>query len=411
MYDLLRDLTVVEGSSFVAGPSCAMHLAQMGARVIRFDMIGGGPDYYRWPLNQRGDSLYWEGLNKGKLSVALDLRRPEGRELAVALATAPGEGRGLFVTNFPAKSFLSHAALSERRPDLISVRVQGWSDGRNGVDYSVNATVGLPFITGPEDLPENVPVNSVLPAWDLLTGAHGAFSLLAAERRRRITGQGAEIRLSLSDMAIGTLAHLGQVAEASLGVDRGRYGNALFGAFGRDFTTRDGKILMIVAITPRQWAGLLRALDLTDAVAALETELGVNFAKDEGERFNHRGRLYDLIEKAAATRASDDLIAKLEAEGVCWEPYYTLREGIERDPRLVGGNDMFETVAHPGGDAYPTPRSTTRFMTEEVGPAPRAPRLGEHSARVLEELLGLSGAALGRLFDEGLVAEPADDAS
>ena len=105
MYDLLHDLTVVEGASFIAGPSCALHLAQMGARVIRFDMIGGGPDYYRWPHNARGDSLYWEGLNKGKLSVALDLRRPEGRELAVALVTAPGEGRGLFVTNFPADGF------------------------------------------------------------------------------------------------------------------------------------------------------------------------------------------------------------------------------------------------------------------------------------------------------------------
>jgi 2-methylfumaryl-CoA isomerase len=406
MYDLLQDLTVVEGASFIAGPSCALHLAQMGARVIRFDMIGGGPDFYRWPHNARGDSLYWEGLNKGKLSVALDLRRPEGRELAVALVTAPDEGRGLFVTNFPVEGFLSHTALSARRPDLISLRVQGWPDGRNGVDYSVNATVGVPFMTGPEDLPADVPVNSALPAWDLLAGAYGAFSLLAAERRRRTTGQGAELRLALSDLAIGSLAHLGQVAEVSLGGERARYGNAIFGAFGRDFVTSDGKSLIIVAITPRQWAGLLEALKITAAVATLQAELGVRFDTDEGERFRHRGRLADLIASAVLQRMAGELIVELEAAGVCWEPYQTLREGVENDRRLVRDNGIFASVTHPGGDTYPTPLAMGRLIGEAAGLAPRAPKLGEHTAEVLECVLGLSGAALGRLFDEGLIAGP-----
>ena len=406
MYGLLNDLTVVEGASFIAGPSCALHLAQMGAKVIRFDMIGGGPDFYRWPLNGRGDSLYWEGLNKGKLSVALDLRRPEGREIAVALVTAPGEGRGMFVTNFPVDGFLSHAALSARRPDLITLRVQGWPDGRNGVDYSVNATVGIPFMTGPENLPADVPVNTALPAWDLLAGAYGAFSLLAAERRRRVNGQGAELRLALSDLAIGSLAHLGQVAEASLGADRGRHGNAIFGAFGRDFVTSDGKPLMIVAITPRQWAGLLAALEITDAVAMLETALGTSFATDEGERFRHREPLGKLIAAAVAGRTADALIPQLEVAGVCWEPYRTLRQAVENDARLVRDNPIFTEIAHPGGNSYATPGAMGRLVGEVAGPAQRAPRLGEHTAEVLETVLGLGGAALGRLFDEGLVAGP-----
>ena len=93
MYDLLKGLRVVEGSAFVAGPTCGLHLAQMGAEVIRFDNIGGGPDFRRWPLAENGASLYWEGLNKAKKSVALDLTRPEGREIAQALATAPGTAR------------------------------------------------------------------------------------------------------------------------------------------------------------------------------------------------------------------------------------------------------------------------------------------------------------------------------
>jgi len=73
MYELLKGLRVVEGAAFIAGPSCGLHLAQMGAEVIRFDHIGGGPDFRRWPLSPDGHSLYWEGLNKGKKSVAINL--------------------------------------------------------------------------------------------------------------------------------------------------------------------------------------------------------------------------------------------------------------------------------------------------------------------------------------------------
>ena len=108
MYDLLKGLRVVEGAAFVAGPTCGLYLAQLGADVIRFDNIGGGPDFNRWPLNAQGSSLYWEGLNKAKRSIAIDLGRPEGRALAQRLAAAPGEAGGMFVTNFPVEGFLAY---------------------------------------------------------------------------------------------------------------------------------------------------------------------------------------------------------------------------------------------------------------------------------------------------------------
>src|SRR5258708_38841807 len=98
MYDLLKGLRVVEGSAFVAAPTCGLYLAQMGAEVIRFDNIGGGPDFRRWPLAENGSSLYWEGLNKGKKAGALDLASPAGREIAQPLAPAAGPGARLLVT-------------------------------------------------------------------------------------------------------------------------------------------------------------------------------------------------------------------------------------------------------------------------------------------------------------------------
>src|SRR5215211_4854214 len=209
MYDLLKGLRIIEGASFVAAPSCCLHLLQLGAEVIRFDAIGGGPDFYRWPRAENGASFYWEGLNKGKKSIALDLRRPEGRELALRLATAPGENAGLFVTNYPADGFLAHERLAALRPDMITVRVMGWPDGTTAVDYTINCAIGLPAMTGPADSVE--PVNHVLPAWDLLTGASAAYALLAAERFRRASGSGQEIRVPLGDVAMATLGHLGQI--------------------------------------------------------------------------------------------------------------------------------------------------------------------------------------------------------
>ena len=101
----LAGMRIVEAASFIAAPSCALHFQQFGAEVIRCDPIGGGPDYSRWPKATNGRSLYWEGLNKGKKSIAINLRAAEGRELLKNLAAAPGDDSGLFVTNFPENGF------------------------------------------------------------------------------------------------------------------------------------------------------------------------------------------------------------------------------------------------------------------------------------------------------------------
>jgi 2-methylfumaryl-CoA isomerase len=406
MYPLLKGMRVVEGAAWVAGPSCALHLSQMGAEVIRFDQIGGGPDFNRWPRspNEGGASLYWEGLNKGKKSIALDLSRPEGRELAARLITAPGENGGLFVTNYPAEGFLSHEKLAGRRPDLVTVRVTGWRDGRGAMDYTVAAVTGIPFMTGPPELGE-APVNASLPAWDLLCGAYSAFSLLAGERHRRQTGQGQEIRVPLGELALVTLGHLGQVAEVSVtGQDRPRYGNDLYGAFGRDFVTRDGVRLMIVAVSPKQWKGLVDALGLSEAIVALEAELGVSFATEEGLRFAHRGRLFPLFERAFAIWDFADLSPRLYDSGVTWERYRTLHETLTHDARLSAANPMFAEIEHPSGHRYLTPGSAAVIPdAERLDPRP-APRLGQHTDEVLAEVLSLPGHEIARLHDAGLVA-------
>ncbi|MFL5296425.1 MAG: CoA transferase [Phenylobacterium sp.] len=402
MYDLLKGLRVVDVSAFVAGPTCGLYLAQMGAEVIRVDTIGGGPDFRRWPLTEAGDSLYWEGLNKAKKSVAIDLGHPQGRELAQRLATAPGENGGLFVTNFPVEGFLSYEKLSALRPDLICVRVMGWADGSQGMDYTINSALGLPLMTGPAD--DARPVNHVLAAWDLLTGAYSAFALMAALVARMRGEGGREIRVPLSDVGAATMANLGFVAETlATGQQRPRMGNDLYGAFGRDFVSRDGQRLMLLCVTPRQWSKALEALGIGAEVAAVEAELGVSFAADEGLRFIHRDRLYPLFEKAFAAKDAAELTPALDAGGVTWGAYQTLDAALA-DRRLYKDNPLFETVRHPSGRSYIAPGAMGTLRPDVRQPVAPAPRLGQHTDEVLGELLGMSSAEIGRLHDAGVVA-------
>ena len=245
-------------------------------------------------------------------------------------------------------------------------------------------------------------MNHVLPAWDLLTGAYAAFSLLAAERARQADGQGREVRLPLSDIAMASLGHLGQIAEVMVGGhDRPRLGNALFGAFGRDFRTRDGKRLMVVAITARQWNILVDVLGLTEASKALEVELGVDFASDEGARFIWRNRVYPLFEAAFAARTLEELTPLLDSAGVTHGPYQSLSEAMTTDQRFA--NNLTE-IAHKSGHAYPTPGPAAGVSNETKASPVAAPRLGQHTDEVLSRRLGLSSTAIGRLHDQGLVA-------
>ncbi|WP_341710965.1 CoA transferase [Erythrobacter sp.] len=405
MYGLLKGLSIIEASSFVASPTAGLYCAQMGAEVIRVDHKAGGLDYDRYLLTSGGRSLSWENLNRAKKSVALDLVSAEGRELLVELAARTGN----LITNLPEKSFLSHSAVSARQPDgvpdLVSIRIMGWHDGRQAMDFTVNAASGYPLMCGPEDWDPATapPVNQALPAWDFITGAYCAFALLAGIRHRDATGEGSELRVPLGDVAIGTMANSGAMAEMLYrGTDRERLGNAIWGAFGRDFRTRDGVRFMVAALTPKQWDGLVAAMGVGDAIAELERELGVRFADGDRPRFEHRHRLFDLFQHQAGQFDWADLSARLAVEGTTFERYRTMHEAAN-DPELVANNPLFgPSPANPSGFEYPATRSFANIPGREAGnPAP-APYLGQHTEEVLAERLGLASGTIGDLVDRGV---------
>ncbi len=393
----LEGMRVIEGSAFVAAPSGGMTLAQLGAEVIRFDQIGGGIDFRRWPLTNDGNSLYWAGLNKNKRSIAADLRSPEARELLTELIAQAGN----FLTNFPARGWMSYDGLAEKRADLNMLAVTGNRDGSTALDYTVNAAVGFPNVTGPTN--HDQPVNNVLAAWDLICGQTAALAMLAADRRRTRTGEGAKMSLALFDVALAAVSALGHVAEAQvLGTERQRFGNDLYGAFGAMFSTADGEQIYAVGISNKQWRSLLEATETQAEVEAVAVAQGLDFA-DEGARFAAREEIKALINTWTRARPLADVAARFDEHGVCWGRYQGFLELVENDPRCSTDNEMFRTVEQPGVGTYLSPGSPVAFDGFlAVEPVP-APSLGADTEMLLGEL-GLSTSEIGSLVDRGIVA-------
>ena len=190
------------------------------------------------------------------------------------------------------------------------------------------------------------------------------------------------------------------------GVDRPRYGNYLYGAFGRDFVTRDGQRAMVVGLTDLQWRCLLAATELGDAVAALGTQMALDL-NTEGDRFRAREALAALFEPWFSSRTLDEVRARFEAHRVTWGPYRTVREALAQDPDLSVAHPMFSMLDQPGIGTSLAPASPMDFSKVPRLPAAPAPLLGQHTDEILLDLLGLSAAQVGALHDAGVVAGPA----
>jgi len=399
---ILKGMRVVEGSAFVAIPLAGMTLAQMGADVIRFDRLEGGLDATRWPVTADGQSLFWAGLNKGKRSIAIDMRHPRGREIITEIVCAPGEDAGLFLTNLAVRAFLDYPTLSARRADLVMVSLLGDRHGRPAVDYTVNPSVGFPDATGPEGSAD--PVAHVLPAWDCIAGNMAVTALLAAERHRLRTGRGQLVEIALKDVAAAMLGNLGIIGEVAVnGVDRPKGGNALYGAYGQDFVCADGERVMVIGLTERQWRGLVKVTGTAEAMAALEAELGVSLA-DEGARWRHRARITELLAPWFAARRVAEFADAFEAAGVTWSMFRSFARALREDPDFAPGeNPLFAEIEQPGIGRYPVPGSPFAFSAApRETPAP-APVPGQHTEEILADVAGLPSGEIARLFDDGIV--------
>ncbi|MFI5612562.1 CoA transferase [Amycolatopsis sp. NPDC051903] len=450
----LRGQRVVEVATYVAAPSGGLALARLGADVIRVDPLGGGgappppappppprrpgggpgppspttptpgpparpgrptrsggrapagrgaaatgvappggaPHPPGGPPAPGGGSLYWTGLNKGKKSVTVDLRSPRGQELVTALVTE----RGTLLDNTVGWDWLADERLRALRPDLVHVRVQGRPDGGPALDYTVNAAVGVPQLTGPAGL--DGPVNHQLPAWDLLTGSQAVNAVLAGLLHRATTGEGSYAEVALSDVALGAVADLGWLGEARLtGRDRPKQGNHIYGSFGTSFRTADGRHVIVVAMTRRQWRALQEATGTTEQLSRLGERAGIDLDVEEN-RYRLREELVAVLAPWFAERDVETVTMAFADTPVLWQRYRSLTE-VAAD----GGEPLLDEVDQPGIGPVPAARSAVRWASAPAEAVEPAPALGADTEAVLTGELGLGQKELAALVDEGVI--------
>jgi 2-methylfumaryl-CoA isomerase len=286
----------------------------------------------------------------------------------------------------PARGWMSFEALSARRKDLIMMRLVGNFDGTAAVDYTINCSSGLPIATGANA----DPVNHVLPAWDVAAGLYLTTGLLAAERVRRREGRGQEVVLALSDVMLATIGNLGYIGDVQInGVSREPIGNYLYGAFGRNFTTADRREVMIVAISRRQWKELGKATGLTEKFEMIGPLMDVDLAT-EGGRYAARATIAAVLEPWVAARSLAEIERIFAKTGVLWGAYRDFRQLVEEDYRCTLANPMFAEIDQANIGRVLTPRSPLSFSCDQVLPPQPAPRLGQDTVAVLEDIVGLS---------------------
>lgn len=391
----MAGVRIIEISSFVAVPLAGMTLAQLGAEVIRVDPVGGAADYRRWPVTEAGDSIYWAGLNKGKRSVAVDMRSEQGQDLIARLVAEAG----VLITNVAGRQWHSYDALAALRPDLIHVEISGRADGGTGVDYTVNAGLGFPLVTGPAGL--DVPVNHVLPAWDVACGLYAALAVTTALRHRDATGHGQRVSIPLENVALATAGNLSFLTEVMInGDDRPRIGNSIYGQYGQQFTSADGVAFMIVALTGRHFKDLAEITGNTKAVAALGESLGADLT-DEGQRYRHRDALTGLFTPWFSAHTAVEVGAALAGTSILWERYRSFAEAAA-DPKVTE-NPLFTTLDQPRIGSYLAPGLPVAIDGAYPAAVP-SPALGDDTAQVLTEQLGLGADEIARLTDAGTVA-------
>jgi 2-methylfumaryl-CoA isomerase len=187
--------------------------------------------------------------------------------------------------------------------------------------------------------------------------------------------------------------------------DRPKYGNALYGAYGQDFLTADGRRVMVVGLTRRQWDGICEVTGMQAEFDALGKRLGLDF-KNEGDRFKGRKEITTLLEPWFRARKVEDFGKQFDAQGVTWSVFRSFKQTVDEEPDCSTQNPLFSLLEQPGIGQYLVPGSPFEFSASPRIPPRRASVLGEHTDEILSEILGLSDTAISKLHEERVVSGP-----
>ncbi|MFL5921813.1 MAG: CaiB/BaiF CoA transferase family protein [Gaiellaceae bacterium] len=354
-------LRVLDLSRVLAGPYCAMLLADLGADVVKVERPGQGDDTRTWgPPYAGGEAAYFLAVNRGKRSVAVDLARPEGQEVVRRLARSADVVVENFRPGGAERLGVGYAQLAQERPELVYCSITGFGDARPGYDFVVQAESGLMAVTGEAD---REPVKVGVAVVDVLAGYAAATAILAAVLERGATGDGKRIEISLLEVALSSLVNVAQSALVT-GDEPGRYGNAHSSIVPYQTFAASDAPLAVAGGNDALYRRLCEALERPD------------LRDDERFRTNpdrvaHRDELVAELGEVFATRPADEWVARLSRAGV---PAGKVRGVLE----ALEGRET-ATVEHPTIGRLPLVPSPLGLATKPP------PLLGEHTREVLKE--------------------------
>ncbi|UYS83974.1 CaiB/BaiF CoA transferase family protein [Pseudomonas syringae] len=407
MMGALSHIRVLDLSRVLAGPWAGQILADLGADVIKVERPGCGDDTRAWgpPFLQdaaghnTSEAAYYLSANRNKQSVTIDFTRPEGQKLVKQLAAKSD----IVIENFKVGGLaaygLDYASLKAINPRLIYCSITGFGQSgpyatRPGYDFMIQALGGLMSLTGlPEGEEGAGPVKVGVALTDILTGLYSTTAILAALAHRDQSDVGQHIDMALLDVQVACLANQA-MNYLTTGVAPERLGNAHPNIVPyQSFPTADGDLILTVGNDSqfRKFAEVAGQQQWADDPRFLTNTL----------RVAHRAELIPLIRQVTVFKATAQWVAALEAVGVPCAPVNDLAQ-VFADPHVVARGLAIE-LPHALGGKVPQVASPIRLSETPVEYRRAPPMLGEHTAQVLEELLGLGSDEVASLRAAGVL--------
>ncbi len=394
----LEGIKVLDLSQGAAGPTCAMHLGDLGAEVIKVEPPGGEWGRNLGPPFVGGAAAAFLGMNRNKRSIEIDLKQQGGSEVILRLVEQCDVALESFRPGVADRLGVGYEAMAARNPGLVYAAISAfgqegpWRD-RPGVDGIAQAMGGIMSVTGTEDAG---PVKVGVPAADMAGGAFMTQAILAALFARERSGVGQRVDVSLLDALLSF-----QVVPLSMFLANGqtprRLGSAApYAAPNEAYATSDGYV-MVAAYTAKRWPALCNVLGRPDL--ANDTRFD-----DNGKRVSARSELNETLAPIFATRTTQEWIEALEAADILCGPILGYAELVQSDQVASGG--MIVTAEHRATGKVRSPRIPARFSGSSPPPGRPAPPIpGEHTVELLSEF-GFTDEEAKDLMDRGVVAGP-----
>jgi len=394
--DAILDIRVLDLSRVLAGPYCSMLLADMGADIIKLEIPGRGDDSREFPPFRGGESLYYVNLNRGKRSITLNLKHPEGRHLFLKLVKRCDVLLENFRPGTMERLGIGYEELRRVNPRLIYASISGFGQtgpyrSRPGYDIIGQAMGGLLSITG---WPDSPPTRVGTAIGDILSALFCCIGILAALKVRERTGAGQQVDVALVDSVFASLENIPQRFFVDGEVPQ-RIGNRYEFVYPYDsFRAADGWVIIGIA-NDAIWHRFIEV----SGMANLGSD--ARFSSNPKRVENHAA-LKPLIEKWTSSRCVADIVGLLTEHGIPACPIYTVRD-VVNDPHITEVREMVIEMEQPPIGVVKLLGCPVKMSETRSSPKGPAPALGGDTEEVLSELLGISMAEVEALRRKGVL--------